>query len=312
LASIGELKKRMPKEFIAKLYQEEGSVLADKILSGMGNPRKTSLRANTLKTNALHLLHWFNQNAMKYQRVSWYLDAFMMATPKKVLEDLSLYHQGHFYMQSLSSMIPPFILNPQKGDKILDMAAAPGSKTTQMAAMMQNQGEILANEPDLIRLERLKYNLNHQGAHCVKTMHNFGEKLGKLYPQSFDKVLLDAPCSGEGRFMYKEPITTRYWNLKAVADFSRLQKKLFASGVEALKPKGILVYATCTLNYEENEGVVLWALKNTPVSLCPFQFSLPHQPLIPLKNLDTPWAFKIMPTKEMEGFFIACFKKNNG
>ncbi|WDC84105.1 RsmB/NOP family class I SAM-dependent RNA methyltransferase [Caloramator sp. mosi_1] len=183
------------------------------------------------------------------------------------MEKLDIYKEGYIYIQSLPSMIPPLVLDPKNGEKVLDMTAAPGSKTTQMAAMMNNEGYILANELDKIRCERLKYNVELQGASIVEVVNGRGEQLGDKYPEEFDKVLLDSPCSGEGRFNIKDVKTYRFWSPKEVNRLSNLQKKLMLSAYKALKKGGIMVYSTCTLNRKENEEVLEWALNNLDIEI---------------------------------------------
>ena len=214
-------------------------------------------------------------------------------------------------MQSLSSMIPPLVLDAKENEQILDMASAPGSKTTQISAMMNNTGHIIANELDKIRCERLKFNLNNQGATNVEVINGYGEKLGERYPKNFDRVLLDTPCSGEGRFIAEIAGTYRNWSLKTVKELSKIQRKLIKSGYNALKPGGIMVYSTCTLNLEENENILKWALEN--LSLKMMDIDLNIKSAIPGDKLGTNLglekAIKILPNKETEGFFIAKLRK---
>ena len=125
-----------------------------------------------------------------------------------------------------------------------------------MAAMMNNHGYILANELDSLRCERLKYNVDKLGARIVEVSNGRGEVLGKKYENTFDKVLLDAPCSGEGRFLATDARTYRSWSEKTVKELAKLQRKLLKSAVTALKPGGEMVYSTCTLNREENEEIL--------------------------------------------------------
>lgn len=132
-------------------------------------------------------------------------------------------------MQSLSSMVPPLVLNPKEGENVLDLTAAPGSKTTQIASLMNGKGHILANELDKLRCERLKYNVQSQGAEIVDVINGRGEKIGDLYPEQFDKVLLDTPCSGEGRFTIYNVQSYKTWSPKTVNDLTKMQRKLFKS-----------------------------------------------------------------------------------
>ena len=124
-----------------------------------------------------------------------------------------------------------------------------------MAAMMNNHGYILANELDGLRCERLKYNVDKLGARIVEVSNGRGEVLGKKYENTFDKVLLDAPCSGEGRFLATDARTYRSWSEKTVKELAKLQRKLLKSAVTALKPGGEMVYSTCTLNRNTRSSV---------------------------------------------------------
>lgn len=173
----------------------------------------------------------------------------------------------------------------------------------------------MANELDKIRCERLKYNIDAQGSNIVEVINNRGEKIGKKFKEKFDKVLLDAPCSGEGRVSAKSVMSYRNWSLKTVKELSKLQKKLIKSAYMALKPGGIMVYSTCTLNKEENEFVLDWAINNLNVKLIDFNINLnlknQNSGFTENINKDINKSFRILPTKEMEGFFIAKLKKYN-
>lgn len=138
------------------------------------------------------------------------------------------------------------------------------------------------------------------------------KEYGKLYPKKFDKVLLDAPCSGEGRFIGSEAKTYRNWSERTVKDLVKVQKKLFKSAYEALKDNGIMVYSTCTLNKEENEEILNWAIENLGVKLLEIEFDIKDKLPIYSDNLDKniQKAIKILPTKSQEGFFIAKLIKN--
>ena len=138
------------------------------------------------------------------------------------------------------------------------------------------------------------------------------KEYGKLYPKKFDKVLLDAPCSGEGRFIGSEAKTYRNWSERTVKDLVKVQKKLFKSAYEALKDNGIMVYSTCTLNKEENEEILNWAIENLGVKLLDIEFDIKDKLPIYSDNLDKniQKAIKILPTKSQEGFFIAKVIKN--
>ena len=180
-----------------------------------------------------------------------------------------------------------------------------------MAAMMKNDGYILANELDSIRCERLKYNVEKQGANIVEVINNRGEKIGEEYQEKFDKVLLDAPCSGEGRFLGNKAGTYKNWSKRTVRELAKLQKKLFKSAYTALKPNGIMVYSTCTLNKDENENVLQWAIENFDVKLLNININFKErmQGFNDGLEFSIDKAIRILPSKNMEGFFVSVLKK---
>lgn len=313
MISINEAKRKLPIDFIENIYELYDPLKVDQILQGMMNPRNTTIRVNTMKYNIQDLMRYFKEKNIKFERVLWYSDALIIKNAtEKELQKLEIYEKGYIYLQSLSSMVPPLVLNPKKGEKVLDLTAAPGSKTTQMAALMENEGYILANELDKIRSERLQYNVKSQGAEIVEVINGRGEKIGNSYTEYFDKVLLDTPCSGEGRFWLGKPMTYKDWSLKKVNQLAKIQKKLFESAYKATKRNGIMVYSTCTINKEENEYILDWAINNFDIKLLEINLNIKEA----IKgdntglNSSIDKAIKILPSKNMEGFFVAKIKKN--
>lgn len=308
MLSIKEMRNRLPKEFMDFLYEKYTPIKVDQILLGMTEERYTTLRVNTLKYNIQDLMRYFKENNIKFERVPWYNDALVIKnTDERKLQKLEIYEKGYIYIQSLSSMVPPIVLNPTSGEKVLDLTAAPGSKTTELAALMKNEGYILANELDKIRCERLKYNVEKQGAQIIEIVNGRGEKIGNKYPEYFDKVLLDTPCSGEGRFVVGSLATYRDWSPRTVRELTKLQKKLFESAYNALKPNGIMVYSTCTINEDENELILDWALKNFNVKLVDIDIEIKdaQKAFDNDKDKSIAKAIRILPSKDTEGFFVA-------
>ena len=176
---------------------------------------------------------------------------------------------GYYYVQEVSSMMPALALEPKPGEFVLDVCASPGSKTGQIAARMNNQGTIIANDIKLDRVVILAANLERCGvSNCVVTRLD-GVGLCTRFRKEgflFDKILLDAPCSGEGT-LRSSPKTFVMWNPKVVENLGRMQKKMLASALGCLKAGGTLVYSTCTHAPEENEAVVDFALRNFPVEI---------------------------------------------
>lgn len=313
MISINEAKRKLPTDFIENVYELYDPLKVDQILQGMMNPRNTTIRVNTIKYNIQDLMRYFKEKNIKFERVLWYSDALIIKNAtEKELQKLEIYEKGYIYLQSLSSMVPPLVLNPKKGEKVLDLTAAPGSKTTQMACFMENEGYILANELDKIRCERLQYNVKSQGAEIVEVINGRGEKIGNSYPEYFDKVLLDTPCSGEGRFLLGKPMTYKDWSLKKVNQLAKIQKKLFESAYNATKKNGIMVYSTCTINKEENEYILDWAINTFNIKLLDINLDIKEA----IKGDNTGLnntidkAIKILPSKNMEGFFVAKIVKN--
>ncbi len=310
--SIGEMRRRLPKEFLEGLIDAFPPHLIERILHGMGALRPMSLRVNTLKMDARELIRFFNKNAVKHRRIIWYPDAFIISRAReRDAEAWAPYREGRIYLQSLSSMLPALALAPKAGESVLDLTAAPGSKTTQMAALMGNRGFILANDANPLRAERLLYNLNLQGCTIAQVRVDPGERLGMEMPERFDRVLLDAPCSGEGRFAATDPSTYRSWSPRTVGECARLQRRLIASAVRALKPGGVLLYSTCTLNRDENEKTVHAALERHPLEVAALPVKIPGA-LAGLRDSLNPSlarAVRVLPSGELEGFFLCLMRK---
>ena len=312
MTSIKDTRRRLPNELLNSFYETFPESTVDKILYGISDEKYTTLRVNTLKYDIHSLMNFFKEINIKFERVNWYNDALVIKNAKeKDIQKLDIYKNGFIYLQNLSSMIPPLVLNPKEGEKILDVAAAPGSKTTQMAAMMKNRGYILANEVDHIRAERLRYNLELQGVNIVEVREGRGEQIGEEIKDYFDKVLLDVPCSGEGIITMDNPKSIRGWSLKEVERLSKLQKKLFESAYNALKPNGIMVYSTCTLNKKENEEVINWALRNFKIKILDVDLKSNNFINAFSEGLhkDIKKAIRVVPSKEFEGFFVCKMQK---
>ena len=306
--TIAKAKNKLPLDFITELNNTFNPRIVDKILSGMLEKRFATLRVNNLKYNIEDLKKIFDNIGIEYELVPWYKDALILLNcNESQIQNLEIYKNGYIYLQSLSSMIPPLVLDPKENDKVLDLTAAPGSKTTQMASMMNNKGYILANELDKIRCDKLKYNINMQGVTICKVINGRGEDIGEKYKEQFDKVLLDTPCSGEGRFLLSDEKTYANWNANEVKKLVKVQKDLFLSADKALKKGGTMVYSTCTLNKYENEEILNFALNNLDIEIQKINIDLKNT----LKGItkgyreDIKNAIRVLPTKEQEGFFVA-------
>lgn len=276
-----------------------------------------SFRTNTLKTNTEDVEKELNQQGFITEKVSWYADAFLLKNKSiRELTETDLYKNGSLYIQNLSSMIPALVLDPMPGEKVLDIAAAPGSKTTQIAALMQNTGELTANDASFKRLFKLKENLSQMGVTNAKVLNLRGESFWEKLPEYFDKTLVDVPCSMEGRIRCEDPKTYKDWSTKKIKQLAKLQRYLLRSAVSATKVGGSIVYSTCTLAPEENEAVIEWVMEKSPDALSIEKIFIPDLPLLEgislWKNKKFKYAkntMRVFPSETMEGFFIAKIQK---
>lgn len=312
---------RLPQEFLIRLRKILPSRNWDELANTFSGARPTTFRVNTLKNPEESVREKLEHQGFRLEKVHWYPGAFILKNSRlRELQETEIYKQGGIYVQALSSMLPPLVLDPQPGERILDLTAAPGSKTTQIACLMEGEGEIVANDNNQIRFYKLKANVEMQGAKNVTLSLRPGELFGRDFPEQFDRVLLDAPCSAEGRFLAGEPSSYKFWKPAKIKEMARKQKNLLISAFRALKPGGLLVYSTCTFAPEENEEVLDWlaekAEKREQVFLMEkVQFQFPnHSPgLVRWENRvfhpAVTSACRIIPNSLMEGFFIAKIRK---
>lgn len=276
-----------------------------------------AVHVNTLKASVPDVIAQFLSEKIKPETVSFCPDALLFSTDQReavVTGPLAV--SGRIYLQSLSSMLVGLVLDPQPGERVLDLCAAPGSKTTQIAAMMHNQGQILAVEAVKARFYRLKSVVSLLGSDIVTCRMADGRR---LYDQGlFDRVLIDAPCSCEGRFNLADAKTCRYWSLRKIKEMQHKQKGLILNGSRMLKPGGTMVYSTCTFAPEENEAVIDWFLRKIGGQFSVVPITLPGINGYPCL---TEWegrqydnqvyqCCRVRPDEHMEGFFIAKLIKN--
>lgn len=307
----------LPPDFAARLPHIVPAPYLAEVLRAFTLHRPTTFRVNSLKTTRAALIAQLAHAGFSVEPVAWCADAFILRNKSKAeLIETPAYQNGELYVQSLSSMIPPLILQPMPGEKIGDLAAAPGSKTTQIAALMQNTGELIANDRSKIRLFKLVANLKLQGVKNARTSLGEGEQLWKRFPEYFDRTLVDVPCSLEGRFETGNPKSFGDWSLKKVRTLSVHQCHLLRAAVSATKPGGVIVYSTCTLSPEENEGVLDWliAKEGDAVEMLPIEMPVAAQPGITTWERQTyapavALSARILPSNTLEGFFIAKLRK---
>lgn len=279
---------------------------------------RRSIRVNTLKISIEDLKKRLEKE-WRLEQIPWCKEGFWIEHKKGERRDignLPEHSLGYFYVQEAVSMIPPIALDPKPGETVLDICAAPGSKASQIAQYMKNKGVLVANDYRGIRLAPLGINMQRMGiTNCVLTLMH-GQRFAKTNLE-FDKVLLDAPCSGTGTIR-KSIKTLRIWNPNMVRKICSEQKRLIESAFTVLKKGGIMVYSTCSLEPEENEGVISSFLeKHKDVKLEEIKLNIKRSPAI-IEFEGTRYrdevkrCLRLWPQdNDTSGFFVAKLRKIN-
>ena len=293
----------------------------ESFLEILKKPTQNSIRVNTLKISPEELKTrlgkkgWIIKQPYKeYPEIMIVENTIAPGELGRSLEHLL----GYYYVQEIASMLPVLVLKPKPHETILDLCAAPGSKTTQIASKMNNTRLIIANDVNLGRRRILATNLERCGISNTIITRKQGFDLCKKLKQQgflFDKILLDAPCSGEGT-LRSSLATYKMWNIKSVKNLSNIQKALLASAIELLKPNGEIVYSTCTHSPEENEEVIDFILKKFDnIKIESIQLPVKCRPgIIKWGNKDysedVEKSCRIYPQdNNTEGFFIAKLRR---
>lgn len=285
--------------------------------------RKTFVRRPPVIRNNLHLVSAeglkknLEEQGFELKEVPHLPYSFIISN--KTRKDLTLtqeYAEGKFYIQSIASQMIVRALDPKPGETILDICAAPGSKTSQIAMLMNKEGELIANDQKTNRYKRMIRILASQDLEdFVECKNHKGQNYPKFYPEYFDKILVDPSCSSEATFVDDKQNTIHYWSPHKVRGFAKNQKRLITTSLDCLKPGGILVYSTCTLSPHENEWLVSKILKKHPeVTIDPIPGDIDRLPILTEWNDKTfdprvTDALRLKPTAEQEGFFMVRFKK---
>ena len=290
-------------ELLAAQYGEEK---AEEIAAGFAASRAVTLRANTLKADRDTVRAALAGQGIETETVPWSGDALIVLNAREdALTALPLYERGEIYLQSLSSMIPPLLMGAQANENILDMAAAPGGKTTQLAALTGNKAMITACEMNKIRADRLRYNVERQGATRVTVMNIDSRNMDDLF--SFDRILLDAPCSGSGTVQLNNPKSKGQFNAVNLGKTTKAQSALLDKALRLLKKGGEMIYSTCSVLEMENEGIVRRALKKGNCEIVPLDLAAFDS--VPQLPVTIPGTLCVMPDSLHEGFYVAKIRR---
>lgn len=332
----------IPQLLVEELPKHYGADVEARIHTGfdVAQKRPVTLRANTLVATRDEVALALNQAGLSWHEVPWYEDAFVLpdASERSVWE-LPIYQDGKIYLQSLSSMIPPLVLAPRPKADVLDMCAAPGGKTSQMAALC-SKAHITACEMSVPRAEKLEHNLNKLSIHNVNVMRCDARRLDKFF--SFDQILLDAPCTGTGTVRAGDGRACKHVTSALLTKVMKSQRALLDRALDVLKPGGELVYSTCSILPQENEEQLTAALKRhrdctvIPLTLDNLEAADTGDDIdpavrralapdslraivqaaadgsIPTLPNSLEGTLTVCPTRDYEGFFVAAVVKREG
>jgi len=312
----------LPAELLERL---ERIVPPDRLAGMLGSlaaPRRHALRVNPLRGTREGVARELAAEGIELEELPWYPDAFVLdAGALARLQETDAHRRGAVWVQNPSSMLPPLWLAPRPGESVLDLCAAPGSKTTQLAALMGDEGRIVANDRSRRRCYKLEAVLREQGVRCAEVSSRAGEVFGRVRTGAFDRVLVDAPCSGEGRLVAGDREAGADWSLKKVRRLAAQQRRLLISGLHALRPGGAAVYSTCTFAPEENEGVIDQALRHFDGAVEVAEPPLELPAMIPALSEWGGRAYRhadelvrcrrVLPDGLHEGFFLARLERRS-
>ncbi len=330
----------LPELFLTRLQEIIPPDKYHSCLESFSSLHPLIVRVNSLKISREELLEFLRKLNIQFTEIPNILDALeLIHISSREFQETEIFKKGYVYCQGLSSMLPAIVLDPKPGERVLDMCAAPGSKTTQMVALMQNRGSIVAIEAVRERYYKLKSVVDAQGAEIVslrlmdarrfrppralpqptgvRSRDSRHPRRDQPEPELFDKILIDAPCSSEGRFKTNDPKTYAFWSLHKIKEMVRKQRGILLSASRWLKPEGVLVYSTCSFAPEENEGVIDWLLRKTQGQLEIVPIELPKIETTPAvlkwqgKDFHPQFehARRILPNQKMEGFFMVKLRR---
>ena len=289
-----------------RVFTNRARLIIPKFRTDMLRGRRQSIRVNTLKSDLTFP-----------DAIEWAPNCYWFKGDKSDLTHSEDFAQGNVYIQNAASFIPPLVLKPEASDRILDICAAPGGKASHIAAITSNKAELWVNDNSRPRLNRMVQNFSTLGVKPHNTTMFAIDSLRHQLPHEyFDKILLDAPCSGEGMIDLDDPKALDHWSVAQIKRLQRIQKKALSTAWELLRPGGVLVYSTCTMAPEENEAVVDYLLrKQESAQLLPIELNLPNR--IPAlkswnnKNYshDLQACLRLAPSQEIEAFFVALIRK---
>lgn len=308
----------LPDEFVARLRQIIPAGHYEPAIASFAVSKPVGLRVNRSLTSVDVVQEELANLGIPFEPLSWFPSVGLVpAEHRGQLTRMPMFADGKVYIQNPSSLLAALQVDALPGQQVLDLAAAPGGKTLVLAECMQHIGYLAAVERVRARFFTLQRVLREHGVRIARTFLADGRTIGRKTPNRFDRVLLDAPCSGEARFQTNDERTFQFWSMRKIQEQSRKQRGLLASAIQATKPGGTIVYSTCSFAPEENECIVDDALLRfgDTVELVPMD--LPIQNVTPglsqwrdrILNATIALTQRILPTESMDGLYLAKFRK---
>lgn len=299
----------LPITFVENMREILGEEGLAEYLESFEKPKFTGLRVNTSKISVEDFLRI---SPFRLRRVPWTRNGFYY-TEEDAPTRHPYYYAGLYYIQEPSAMAPAAVLPVEKGERVLDLCAAPGGKATELGAKLNHTGFLIANDASASRTKALLKNLEVFGIPNLLVTSEMGDRLDRYFHEYFDKILIDAPCSGEGMFR-KQAHMIPAWEKQGPEVFARMQREILRQAAELLKPGGLMLYSTCTFSKLENEGSIDGFLKEHP------EFSLeeipwsegfcPGMPGLVGSRFPLERCVRLFPHKiDGEGHFLALLKK---
>ena len=291
------------------------SLPAVEIAALLSQPRRPSLRINPLREpDPFRALAEMGAWGLDLEPIPWCRGAYHFEGEKARLVASPLFREGRVFIQNAASFIPPIVLDPQPGDRILDVCAAPGGKSAHVAALVHNEADLWLN--DALRLDKLTEVTSILGVRSASLTAHPGQYIDKFIDGPFDRILLDAQCGGEGMIDLSHPNAMRFWSMERVTRYHHMQRSMVNAAFRLLKPGGVLVYSTCTFAPEENEEPLAHLVKHQPdAHVVPIDLPIPNR-----RPAVTKWegralppslvgALRIAPSAWFEGFFVCRIQK---
>lgn len=282
-------------------------------------PRRQSVRLNPLAAEPAGTLRAMRQLGWQGEPYGWTADGYTIEAGGEALRDSPLAAEGKLYIQNAASWLPVLALDPRAGESVLDVCAAPGGKTSHIAALAGNRAGITANDNSRARLMKLQATCQRLQANIDRyTLYDAQHLARKLDGSQFDKILIDAPCSGEGLMRLDNDKDFATWSVAHIKRLQSLQKRILSQAWQLLRPGGTLVYSTCTMAPEENEAVIDYALRALDgIRLEPLEQELPNRlPAVATWN-GKPFnpavqgCLRLRPSQDIEAFFVCVLTKES-